>query len=607
MDSIHPEAVVKAKVGRSRGFSPVWAIPIVTALIAGYLVWHTYTQRGPLIVIEFSEAEGLTPGQSQVRFRDVNVGTVQTVVLTEDLQRVRIGVRMTKESEPLLTEFARFWIVKPRLFAGNLSGLDTLLSGSYIGISPSAPGGEARRSFVGLQDPPLLAAEQPGRTFLVRADRLGSISLGSPVFFRDIEVGEVMGWDIATMAEHVTLHVFVRAPYDGYVREGSRFWNASGISVKLGAEGVQLQLESVRALLLGGIVFETPELARRGAPSPANEVFTLYASQEAANLAAPVRRVPVLSYFTESVSGLSPGAPVVFQGIRIGQVIGFDLEYDPETDHLRVPVRYEIEPGRIALSREAESRGPLENARLLVRQGLRARLASANLLTGQQQISLDIVQNAAPADVSLRDGSVVLPSAPGQFASIIDGVNQVVARIEGLPFQQIGENVNETVAGINALVRGPELREALASLQEVLANANAVIAGPDLRGSIAALQSTLEGVNRLVDGPEIRATLASLQATLAAAEDTAKRIDAAATPTLRALPQLVANLNAAVTQAGRLFASTSRGYGDESQFRRDLDRALEQITVAARSLRNLADTLNRNPESLVRGRATQAP
>jgi paraquat-inducible protein B len=559
MDGPHPEAIVRSKVERRRFLSPIWAIPIVTVLIAGYLVWHTLSQRGPTITISFRSAEGLTAGQSQVRLRDVTIGTVQAIALSEDRDRVVVTVTMTREAEPLLTRDARFWVVKPRLFAGNISGLDTLLSGSYIQIAPGTGGAPAERAFTGLEDPPVLSTGEAGRTVLIRADRLGSMSLGSPVFFRDLPVGQVLGWDIADMAENVTIHAFIRAPYDAYVREGSRFWNASGISLKMGAEGVQLQLESVRALLLGGIAFETPELARRGPGATADQVFRLYASQDAATNAAYRRRVNVVSYFTDSVSGLAVGAPVVFQGVRIGEVLGYELQYDAAEQRLRIPVRYEIEPERIVFSDAAQQRGPLENTRILVRQGMRARLASANLLTGQQQISFDIVPHAAPAEVQMVDGVIVMPSAPGQFAGVLDAVNQVLAKVEALPFQQIGDNLNNTLAGVEALVRGPELRS----------------------------------------------SLAALQGTLSAAQDTVRRLDEAATPALRTLPALMNNLQATVTQTNRLIASANRGYGDDSQFHRDLDRLLEQMTAAARSLRSLADTLNRNPESLIRGRATQ--
>jgi paraquat-inducible protein B len=557
--SPHPEATVRSKVGRSRRLSPIWAIPIVTVLIAGYLVWHTFSQRGPTITITFASAEGLTAGQSQVRHRDVVMGTVTGIALTDDLTRVRLTVEMRREAEALLTRGARFWVVKPRLFAGNISGLDTLLSGSYIQLAPGAGGDEPARAFTGLEDPPVLQTEEPGTTFRLHADRIGSVSLGSPVFFRDIEVGQVLGWDLADMAESVTIHTFVRAPFDRYVRQGSRFWNASGVSIRLGAGGVSLQLESLRALLLGGIAFETPEEARRGPAVPVDQVFALYASQEAANNASYHRRVKVLSYFTDSVSGLATGAPVTFQGVRIGEVLGFDLEYDAATERLRVPVRYEIEPERIAFSGEAASRGPIENARILVRQGLRARLASANLLTGQQQISLDIVAGAAPAEITVEDGVIVFPTAPGQFAGILDAVNQVLAKVEAMPFGEIGQNLNRTIAGVDALVAGPELK----------------------------------------------ASLASLQATLAGTQELMRRLDEGATPVLRGLPALMTNLQTTVTAANRLLVSTNRGYGDDSQVRRDLERLLEQLTGAARSLRSLADMLNRNPESLIRGRATQ--
>ncbi len=559
MDTAHPEAVVRSTVDRNRRLSPIWAIPVVTVLIAGYLVWHTLSQRGPTITITFNDAEGLTAGQSQVRYRDVTVGTLETIALAPDRARVVLTVRMNREAEDLLTSDTRFWVVKPRLFAGNISGLSTLLSGSYIGIEPGAPGGQPARAFTGLEDPPLLSNNEPGRTFHLQTDRIGSLSLGSPVFFRDLDVGQVLGWDIADMAESVTIHAFIRAPYDRYVREGTRFWNASGVSVKLGADGVQLQLESLRAVLLGGVAFETSEEARRSPDVPDGQTFRLFASQEAAHNSSFRRRVPVVSYFTDSVSGLAPGAPVTFQGVRIGEVKGFTLEYDAATERLRIPVRYEIEPDRIAFADAAASRGPLENARILVHQGLRARLASANLLTGQQQIALEIVPNATPAEIGMEGGVIVMPSVPGQFAGIMDAVNQLLAKIEAIPFQQIGDNLNGTLAGVDTLVRGPQLQ----------------------------------------------ASLAALQATLTSAQDVMRRVDEAMVPTLRTLPAMMTNLQNTVTQANRLLASANRGYGDDSQFHRDLNRLLEQLTAASRSLRSLADTLNRNPESLIRGRATQ--
>jgi paraquat-inducible protein B len=555
-----PQAVARAKVDGRRRLSPIWVIPVVSVLIAGWLVWDTLSKRGPLITVTFQAAEGLQAGQSRVRHRDVDVGLVEGIALSPDLGHVVMTIRMNREAEPLLAEGARFWVVKPRLFAGSLTGLGTLLSGSYIGIAPSGADGPRQTRFTGLEDPPLLGAREPGRTFFLRADRLGSISLGSPVFYRDLPVGEVLGWNFGEMAADVTIHAFVRAPFDQYVRDGSRFWNASGVSVKLGADGVQLQLESLRALLMGGIAFDTPASARAPEVSAADHVFPLHASQEAADSAAHHRRVRFVSYFPGSVGGLGPGSPVTFQGLRIGHVTGLGLEYDARGDALRVPVQFEVEPERVADVRLVEGRGAIENTRLLVERGLRARLESANLLTGQMQVALEMVAQAEPAELGIEGDVLVLPTVPGQFASITDTVNQLLAKLDKLPFEQIGRSLSDT----------------------------------------------LDGIDDMVNGPELKQSLLSLQATLASVQDLAGQLDQGLAPAVRQLPGIASGLQGTITQANRLLLSADRGYGDNSRFRRDADRLMQQLNDAARSLRILADLLTRHPEALIRGRGQGA-
>ena len=258
-DVTQPPTISGALVRRSRRVSVMWLIPLVAIAIGGWLAWDTLSKEGPTITLSFETAEGLQAGQSQLKFKDIVLGTVKSLDLTPDHARVLVTIATTRQAEPLLTDTTMFWVVKPRLFAGNLSGLSTLLSGSYIGMLPGETAGKPQREFVGREDPPVLEANVPGHTFLLEgAASLGSISLGSPVFFRDLDVGTVLGWDIADMAESVTIHAFVRAPYDSYVHDETRFWNASGVSVKLGGTGVDVQLESLRALLLGGIAFDTP-------------------------------------------------------------------------------------------------------------------------------------------------------------------------------------------------------------------------------------------------------------------------------------------------------------------------------------------------------------
>src|SRR5262245_33597780 len=239
---VDAKPVPTAAVRRSRRIPLIWAVPIITALIGGWLAWDTYSKRGPTIVVEFESGNGLTPGQSSLKYKDVPMGTVKAVDISRDLKKVLVTIETTHEAKPLLTDKTIFWVVKPQLFAGRISGLDTLLSGSYVGMMPSLEKGEPQRHFIGKADPPILATSMPGTVFKLRTRRIGSISLGSPVFYRDIEVGAVLGWELSNMARHVTIHAFVRAPFDKYVHDDSLFWNASGVSVKLENNGVKVQL-----------------------------------------------------------------------------------------------------------------------------------------------------------------------------------------------------------------------------------------------------------------------------------------------------------------------------------------------------------------------------
>jgi paraquat-inducible protein B len=560
-DPGHPTAAVRSRVDRRRRISLIWAVPLVTVLIAAWLVWDTYSKRGPSITITFDAAEGLQAGQSHVKHRDVDMGLVQSIALTEDLQHVLVTVQMNREAEPLLTDRTQFWVVKPRFFAGSISGLSTLLSGSYIELLPAPGAGKKERAFMGLENPPVLQSNTPGRSFLLKANRIGSITLGSPIFYRDLPVGEVLGWDLGDMAETVTVHAFVRTPFDQYVHDESRFWNASGVSVKLGAEGVQLQLESLKALLLGGIAFETPAAARNSAASVDNQTFELYANQEAANQAASRRRVSCLAYFQGSVSGLGAGSPVTFQGLRVGEVTSVNLEYDPKSEAVRAPVRFEVELERIAGLPPAVGGGAVANTRTLVQRGLRAQLQSANLLTGQMMVALAIMPNAPPAEMQVEGDVIVLPTVPGQLAGLSDSVNQLLSKLGNMPFEQIGANLNDTLRGFNEVANGRELKQ----------------------------------------------SLASLQATMTAAQDLLKRLDAGASPALKQQPAIAGSLQTTLTQANRLLASADTGYGDNSRFSRNLDRLMLQLNDMARSFRAIADLLTRHPEALIRGRTRTGP
>ncbi len=551
-----PSAVLRSQLDHRRRISLIWAIPLVTLAIGLWLAWQTITNRGPLITITFQSAEGLSANQSHVRHKDVDMGTVNRIVLTPDGKRVRMTVRMTREAQHLLTKGTQFWVVRPRFFAGSLSGLETLISGSYIDMLPGPPDAPRETEFVGLEDPPVLSSDVPGRTFLLQASRIGSLNLGSPVMFRDLDVGEVLGWDVGKMARNVTIHIFVRAPFDKYVHDNSLFWNASGASVRLGPNGLEFQVESLKAIVLGGIAFDTPDDPDATIESQADRTFTLYQSKEAAGSSKYKLSVPFIANMTSSVSGLSAGSPVTLHGIKIGEVDSVSLMYDKTSDNVIAPVHFTLEPGRIAMM-ELPSDASLDNRMSeLVHRGLRVKLETSNFLTGQKQLVMDVFPNAPPANFEKQGDAYVIPVLNGGIDDLATAAGNLVNRLNSIPFETIGQNLNQTLAGTNALVNNKDLAASITSL---------------------------------------RATLASTQALVS-------ELDQGAGPLIQRLPAISASLESAVKRTDRVLASVDSGYGVDSRFNHDVSEALAQLSEAARSVRVLADLLERHPEALIRGR-----
>lgn len=545
-----------APVRHRRRIPLVWIVPFLTALIALYLAWDTFSKRGPTITISFDTAAGLTPGQSQLKYRNVVMGTVKSIAIAPDLANVLVTIETVREAESLLTDKTIFWVVKPQLFAGNVSGLDTILSGSYIGMRPDAKGGNPQHDFVGQQDPPVLQASAKGTTFRLNTKRLGSISLGAPVFFRDIDVGTVLGWDLHDLANSVTIHAFVRAPFDQYVRNDSSFWDASGVSIKFGSDGIDVQLESLRAVLLGGIAFDTPQ----GSTQPiakADQAFELFKNLDQAKAAGFGEQIKLVSYFPGSVAGLTPGADVTFHGLKIGEVTDVGLVFDQQTDRVLAPVRYRVEAGRVANLAKAQGMEPEKIAEQMIQRGLRATLESPSLITGAKIVAFQVVPDAKPGELRKVGDHYVIPSAEvGGFDSITRAASELLSKINRIDFDRIGNSL------VNAAT----------------------------------------GIDNTVNGPQIKATLAALEKAMLDVQDIARKLDKDATPALRRLPEIAQQLQDAVTKANRLIGSVDKGYGDQSKFHRDLDRLIPQLTDAARSIRALSDLLTRHPEALIQGR-----
>lgn len=528
----------QARVRRSR-FNLVWLIPIVAIAIGGWLAYRTLAQRGPLVTITFQTADGITAGQTQVRHKAVTLGTVESVRLAKDMSHVDISVRMTDEAEPYLTDHARFWVVRPRLSAGNISGLETLVSGAYIEMDPGKGGGQEKFRFTGLEQPPGVRSDEPGHTYTLVANRLGSLSSGAPVFYRDLKVGEVLSYDVGDGSGPVRIQVFVRAPYDRFVQKETHFWNVSGFSVDVGAQGVRVQVASLQAVLSGGVGFDAPE-GPKGRPVPAETSFKLYSDYREAQNAGYTDKLPFEALFTSNVRGLAVGAPVELLGIQVGLVTSIVLDVSQATGRAVVRVHFDIEPQRFSEITEGSPNNAEAVAQRLVSHGLRAQLSSASLLTGQLVLGLDFVPGAPPAQLA-RDGDIIiLPSAGGGIDSILSSASNVMAKLERLPLDEIGANLN---------------------------------------GTLRAASSAASGVEQL-----------------------AKNANQELTPTLRRLPAIATGLEGTVAGANRFLAQASRSYGGDSQFARELDRAMIEVGDTARSIRQLTDFLDRHPEALIRGR-----
>ena len=530
----------EAKVRRSR-ISLIWLIPLVAAVIAAWLGYRTVSQQGSLVTLSFRGADGLTAGQTRVRHKAVELGQVETIRLSDDMSHVIVTVRMRREADPYLTDRARFWVVKPRISSGSLAGIETLVSGSYIEMDPGGRDGERRVEFTGLEQPPGVRSGEPGRTFTVKAQRIGSLGPGAPVFYRDITVGEVLGYDIGDGTGPVMVQIFIRAPYDGFVRKGTHFWNASGLSVQVGSGGVHVEVASLQAVLSGGVAFDSPSRQASAQPAEAGTEFPLYNNFADAQASGFSTKQEFVTYFESSVRGLSQGASVEFYGIQVGTVTEVALELDPATGNARVRVRLEVQPERILSDGVVASHDSVDVTRRLIRKGMRAQLQTASYLTGQMVLALDFVANAPPAELVIDGTDMVLPSQSGGLGNILATAGDIANKLDRLPLDEIGQSLN--------------------------------------------------------------GALRSASGAMASVQDLVKKTDAGLTPTLKRLPEITTALQEAVAKAGRTFGSIDATYGSNSQFQRELERAMTQVGDTARSIRLLADFLDRHPEALVRGRA----
>jgi paraquat-inducible protein B len=538
-----PEATHVQK--KRRGVPVVWIIPIIAALVGVGIVVQKYLSEGPTITLSFRTAEGIEPGKTFIKYKDVHIGKVTAVALSKDYSKIVVTAKMEKHAEGLLVEDSRFWIVKPRVTLSGVSGLGTLLSGNYIGIEPGKTG-KSHRDFVGLEGPPPVTGGMSGREFLLRAATLGSMGIGSPIYYRRLNVGQVIGYDLARDGTSVDIRIFLDAPYDGYVTSDTRFWESSGIHASMGAGGLSLETESVLSMLIGGIRFETPLSATAGTPAPEKSVFTLFDNRDAAMAPLVSESERYALYFRESLRGLSVGAPVTMLGLPVGEVTQVSLDYVPETQGIRTRVeiityQYRVlrHMGKTDIATMKSS--PREARQKIVRhlveeKGLRAQLRSGSLISGQMYVALDYFPDAPKATIDRTKEPPQFPVVPGKMENIENQLTSLLAKLDKVPVEEIGNDLKKTIETLDrtlARVEGETLPEAKKTLE-------------DLRRAITAAERVLSSTDNTLLGPDAPA-------------------------------------------------------------QQELRDALQEIARSARAIRLLADALERNPESLLRGKNKENP
>ncbi|WP_431824316.1 intermembrane transport protein PqiB [Burkholderia sp. F1] len=478
-----PEAVATT---RSRWrMQLVWLVPIVAVLIGGWLAVKAVIEQGPTITITFRTGEGLEAGKTKIKFKDVDIGVVRSVVLSPDHKRVMATADISKDATPLLVDDTRFWVVRPRIAGGTVSGLGTLLSGSFIGADVGDAKG-ARRAFTGLEAPPVFTSDEPGREFVLKSADMGSVDVGAPVYFRRLQVGQIVTYALDPDGKGVTLRVFVNAPYDRFVNADSRFWHASGIDVALSPDGLRVETQSLVSIMIGGIAFETPVDSLDQPVAAAGAPFTLFHDRAEAMRRHDRIVEKYLVNFTESVRGLAVGAPVDFRGVTVGEVTGIYTRFDRETRKFSIPVEFNLYPERFTSRYRTGVKGgrlsqhPEQLANVLVEHGLRAQLRTGNLLTGQLYVALDFFPDAAKATIDWAANPPEIPAIAGSLQSLQDSVTRLMAKLNGVPLDKIGSNAQQTLASANLLLKQldtvvPQARDTLASAHSALDSANSAL------------------------------------------------------------------------------------------------------------------------------------
>ncbi len=563
-----------ARVESESSFSLIWVIPIVALFVGGWLMYKVYTERGDIITITFQNAEGIEVKKTAVRYKDVTVGKVLSINLDHSLDNVLVEVEIIPSMAKHLGPKTQFWTVRPRVSVKGISGLTTLLSGIYIGMDPGEEG-DALSVYEGLQTPPLITPSTEGSVFSIQANRLGSLDVGSPVYYRQINVGEIIEYKLNEDNDTIQIIAFINDPHDQLVRRNSIFWNVSGFDLELSPTGdVKVRVESLISLLIGGITFETPQTLTPSLPVTTDTFFPLYSSEDDAKIGNTGENLTYVMYFAESLRGLTIGAPVEYRGMQIGKIEDIQLTVEEFNNELKIPVIISIFADKLSLDGDIDdARDVVEN---LVNKGIRGQLTTSSLLTGTQFISMVFPENA--------------PSVPGIIKVSSD---DSLLDIDELP----------TTDGMTTMLT-KSVTSIIADIQGGIKDARSLISSPEIKASTKDISAILDNIRSLLSElkPELVASMKGLRRTLRNAEAISGKLNKQTLPLANQLNNTLRRLDGALIEAKKTLSSADTMLNEDSSLQYELRLLIEEVSEAANSFTILANTLQRKPDSVIFGK-----
>lgn len=474
----------------------IWIVPFAAIIVAAWLAYQYYSELGPEIKIIFPQNEGLQAGQSVIKYKDVVVGKVSKIHLEKDGSRVAVYVRMDKTTEPFLNEHAKFWIVKPEVGFGGVSGLDTLISGTYINLY-AEPGGKSRRTFNGLSY--VYRADKEGEYFQLNAPQGYNITKGTPIFLKNIQVGAIEYVTISLDGNSIDFYAFIEKQYVPYVHTDSKFWVRSILDVDFSNGRLDVNLAPISHLVQGGISFsssgEDPERI-----VPSGYTFYLYKNGNVAEGKKIGKGGKAIKRFEmhvlDSIANLKQEASVRYDGYDVGQVTKVSTRYDPVTHKMVGKVYLQVDTSFFDSKNDQNITGEM-NFKKAVEEGLRAKITPTDPITGVLYVDLVFRENLPYTAILEGEKYPILPSVHGQSGGLMDQMNDLVERLNRLlastnelvdenakPLHEILMSLNDTMKQINTLVGQKEtqslpkeLNKSVKQLTETLKSANNVLKG----------------------------------------------------------------------------------------------------------------------------------